>query len=121
MNSRDVMYIESKSYQLFFYTNNLEEYRLYRSLEEVAKQVKEGNFIRIHKSVLINMEYVDRINNYKVYLKNGMDFDISRERYQMVKMNYESYLGRRRNLEIEEKNMDWEKLLSLKTFCDSKN
>ena len=96
MNSRDVMYIESKSYQLFFCTNNLEEYRLYRSLEKVAKQVKESNFIRIHKSVLINMEYVDRISNYKVYLKNGMDFDISRERYQMVKMNYESYLGRRR-------------------------
>lgn len=62
-----------------------------KSMSEWEERLPENYFIRIHRSTIINMEYVDRVeewfnNSYHVYLKNiDTPFIISRRYAAKIK------------------------------------
>lgn len=41
------------------------------SLSELEKRLECHGFCRIHKSYLVNMMYVDKMECYKVHMENG--------------------------------------------------
>ena len=69
------------------------ENKLYDKLDEVEKKLKCCGFLRIHKSYLVNMKHIRKINNYKVLLDTGAELPVPRIRYHAVKEAFVAYKG----------------------------
>lgn len=69
-------------------TQGKEEF--YGKLDDVEEKLKSEKiqFLRIHKSYLVNMEYVEKISYDRVYLKNGEELRISEERQKLIQRQY---------------------------------
>lgn len=91
----DICYIESQKHKLFFTVKNQERqrYSLYEKLDNIDNQLAQYDFIRIHKSFLVNVMYIKAIRNYKVMLQGGETLPVPRERFQLVKEKYYSIKG----------------------------
>lgn len=90
-----IMYIESQKHKLTFYVDGPEgtKYNIYTKLDTIEEQLKGYKFLRIHKSYLVNMKYIYKINNYKMKLTTGQEFTIPKLRYQSVKEEFVLYKG----------------------------
>lgn len=87
----DIMYLESKAHQLFISTI-AERFLVYRKLDDYEKLM--GNtFVRIHKSFLVNMNYIKRIERTKLTLKNDIVLPISKTKYQVTKDKFFRYMS----------------------------
>ena len=67
-----------------------------KSVEEELKMY--GCFIKIHKSYLVNMKYVDDVIGNKAII-NGKEIDISTRRLKMFKDIYHNYQMNNRKLD----------------------
>ncbi len=90
-----IFYIESQKHKLIFnmLESNANKYYIYDKLDNIELQLKEYGFLRIHKSYLANMKYIERINNYRAKLTSGEDLSIPKLRYQAVKEAFVLYKG----------------------------
>ncbi len=90
-----ILYIESELHKLNFYIEEREvkKYTMYKKLDEVESKLQNMNFIRIHKSFLVNMSYIENISGYKLILKNGKELIIPKTRYREVKDKFTTYKG----------------------------
>lgn len=90
-----IVYVESQKHKLKFYIleTSLKEYCMYNKLDNIELQLKKYRFLRIHKSYLVNMKYIDKVNNYKAITTMGEEFSISKQRYQAVKEAFALYKG----------------------------
>ncbi len=90
-----IVYIESQKHKLIFYIldKEIKTYSIYTKLDEMEVQLKEYQFLRIHKSYLVNMNYITRVGNYKVTLTLGQEFTVPKSRYQTVKEEYALFKG----------------------------
>ncbi|MCH5266521.1 MAG: response regulator transcription factor [Lachnospiraceae bacterium] len=83
----DLVYVESQSHSLNFYVGE-EKYKAFQRLDDLEKELAECGFLRIHKSFLVNVQYIQYIKNYRVYLTTGKDLPVPRARYQEVKKEF---------------------------------
>lgn len=73
------------------FTNNNEKFLLSKPLNEWESQLPKRNFVRIHRSTIINLEYIDKVEkwfnySYQVYLQNiNEPFVISRRYAAKIK------------------------------------
>lgn len=90
-----ILYIESHKHKLKFrvYDTDLKEYEIYDKLDNFELKVREFGFLRIHKSYLVNMKYIKRINHYKVILLSNDELPVPKPRYQEVKEAFLIYKG----------------------------
>lgn len=86
---KSIIYFESKGRLIHIHATSGED-EFYGKLDEVEDKLKTEKiqFLRIHKSFLINMEYVEKISYDKVYLKNGEEFGISEGRKKLIQKIY---------------------------------
>ena len=80
-------YIESRKHKLYFHIPNHGDGRLsmYGKLDDIEEQVKDYGFLRIHKSYLVNMQYIVKVSAYEALLTGGDTLPIPRERYKAVR------------------------------------
>lgn len=92
-----VVYIESDRHRVIFYVFNsnnlLDEYYLYDKLDNVEQELKNYGFLRIHKSYLVNMQYIEDILRYKAVLSTGAELPIPRDKYIRVEQKYYENAG----------------------------
>lgn len=50
-------------------------------------------FLRVHKSYLVNMEYIEILQYGKVRLKNSVELPVSKNNYTEIKQQYISWRG----------------------------
>lgn len=72
-------------------------------LNEVAEQLSLRQFVRIHRSFVVNLEYLDSYMGNFVVLKNGKELPIGRE-YKNVLKKYFVFIGSRKRV-LEKKNV----------------
>lgn len=90
----DIIYCEKFRNDLEFICINNEVIKARISLSALESIIDDSRFIRIHNSVLINLKYVQRIDQKEIYLSIGNHhFLISRLRYKSVKTSYLSYIS----------------------------
>lgn len=91
----NIMYIESFQHRIVFHMNDTAEtiYEKNGSLSELEKRLECHGFCRIHKSYLVNMMYVDKMECYKVHMENGIELPIPREKYRKVRESYFKVMG----------------------------
>lgn len=87
----DIMYMESKAHQLYINTV-LEQILVYKKLDDY-ENVLSDSFIRVHKSFMVNMEYIKRIERTSLMLKNGTVLPISKTKYQGVKDKFFKFMS----------------------------
>ena len=90
VKTKNIVYINAQN----IYTEVITEKEVYlvrESLNDWEDKLKKYNFIRVHKSYLINMIYIDKIDGYQLNLINGIKLKIGRTKLIILKNEYYNY------------------------------
>ena len=72
------------------------EYRFYGNMAVLSDKLQNLGFLRIHKSYLVNMEYIELFQYEKVYLKSGVCVPSSEKKHKELKQLYLKWRGKSR-------------------------
>lgn len=88
---KDIFYLESNRHEI---TIHLTEGTAVTNepLSQCEEKLKGAGFIRIHKSYLVNMFHIKKIDKDSLTLSNDECLYISRYRYAEVKLTFEHYI-----------------------------
>ena len=86
----DISHIESLQKKTWFY-RNAEQFKTNITLKELQTKLP-GNFIRIHRSYIVNIRFITRISkdfasNYLVSLQNGIELPVSQSYINTVRQS----------------------------------
>lgn len=84
-------YIESDHRTLLFHLRD-KVYRTYGKLSKYETFLREHDFIFIHKSYLVNMNYVDRISSTDALLENGLTLPVSEKKRTSAKTAFMHFM-----------------------------
>lgn len=87
-----IIYIETERHRNIFYTTD-GVYSLYRKLDDMEEKLAPYDFVRAHRSFLINMRYVEKISGYVMRLTTGKEISVPKTRYKDVRRRYTIYKG----------------------------
>lgn len=89
----DIIYIEADSNYSVFHLNNHEKVTVSKVLREFEELLPSDQFVRIHKSSIINLNHLKEYNSkngLQALLKNGESINVSRRRasdfYEKIKL-----------------------------------
>lgn len=87
----DIIYVESERRNLHIHINH----KCVTYINQLASLEKElpAEFIRIHQSYLVNMNYISSFGINNVELSNGMILPVSRHRNKSAKEKFMRYIG----------------------------
>ncbi len=83
----EILYLFSEGRRIGLICRDGRSYWFYKKLDEVEKQIgtKTGLFIRIHKSYLVNTQYINIYQYEHVVMTNGQRLPISQKRRKNVR------------------------------------
>lgn len=84
VNKKQILFLQSDGKRIIIYTKEGQD-TFYGKLSDCIKQPCMRDFIFIHQSYLINMHYIDKIKNGKVYI-GKWELPISRKYSHSVKL-----------------------------------
>jgi len=87
----NIIYLESSAHQVFIYTSS-DKISVYGKLDDYESVLKYS-FVRNHKSFLVNMNYVQRIEGNRLMLQNGTVLPVSKGKYQSTKDKFFRFMG----------------------------
>lgn len=90
---REIVALESKGHSIHIYDQNESRDRKFLGkLDELEEQLPK-EFLRIHKSYIVNMRYIDRVERNELLLSNGKRIPISRSKREEACNRYLMYRG----------------------------
>ena len=92
-NISEIMMLENNRHKCIIHLTD-RYYHIYEKLDTLETMLKRYGFLRIHQSYLVNMQYIRNINNYVLTLQDGTQLSIPKARFQQVKQDYISYIGK---------------------------
>lgn len=95
---KDILYIESSARTINLYTIQRKVYTFTAKLDAIQNQINDGRFLRCHKSYLVNMDCISRVENYSFKLINDQEIAIVQRNYSSIKNIYYAYLIDKANL-----------------------
>ena len=91
INLYKVYYVRADGpYINIHYENDYDIYRM--TLSDFEKKIMNSNYIRTHKSYLVNMRYIKEIKNRELILDNDAIINISHNKKNEVIKTYHNYL-----------------------------
>ena len=93
----DIVLLRSDSNYATIITENSENI-VTCTLKECEKKLNGLPFLRIHRSYIVNLDYVKNMTSSVASLKNGEDLTIGRSYRNQVKKDYQDYLRRELHL-----------------------
>lgn len=93
---KKIIYVESNLHKVLFYIlqgKEIEKYTLYSTLNKIENQLNSGEFLRIHQSFLINMQYIKKYGRYEVILKGNIKLPIPKKKYNDIEKAIVMYKG----------------------------
>lgn len=88
---RNICYLESMRHQIVIHTVQ-EEIICYDQIENIKKRLSSA-FLQCHKSFVVNMNYIRRIDKNRILLQTGEEIPISKARYADTRTAYFRYMG----------------------------
>lgn len=83
----DIMYIESENRKVSIHLVNGINYTANHKMTDIKNMIVSENFLMIHRSCIVNSDYVKNISNGILILDNDEKLVISRLKYKEVKQN----------------------------------
>lgn len=86
----NIIYLESQLRIIHLHTLHPERINdcFYATMEEMEKELSPSGFIRIHKSYLVNMQHIKKLNYDKVQLLDGTLLPVSQKKFSEIKLRY---------------------------------
>lgn len=91
INEQDILYIESLNNTITLHLKDSSNYTIYTTLKKYAEQLPP-NFLRCHKSYLVNMNRITAYEAHKFIVDSGKAIPISPKRYSSIIHCYRKYL-----------------------------
>lgn len=91
MKINEIRFIESNKRIVYIHTESGRE-QCYTSLNALETRLPE-NFLRCHKSFLVNMEKIKSFSRTGIILYSGEEISISRTKISESKRKYFTYIG----------------------------
>lgn len=91
LDAKDIIYVESHSHNSIIHTKN-GEYQQRVSLEKVAMILTTYQCLRIHRSFVVNVKYIEKWCATKVIMANGIEIEIGRKFQGVAKKKYQNML-----------------------------
>lgn len=73
-----------------------EEYRFYGNMTDLSEKLEALGFLRVQKSFLVNMEYIEQLQYEKVSLCGGIVLPSSAKNHKTLKQQYLKWRGKNR-------------------------
>ena len=86
-----IKYLESRGHQVTIHTAD-EKLLCYERLDKLMERLSRS-FFQCHKSYLVNMDFIRRIEKNSVLLKNGEEIPISKAKYADTRTAFFRYMG----------------------------
>ncbi len=91
INTIDIIYIEADGHYLKVVTLD-GEYKLKGKIKEFKNQLNNNNIIQVHRSYLVNLDFVYDVNTKYIILRNKKEINIGKTYKKKFKNNYQDYL-----------------------------
>ena len=59
-----------------------------RQIQEIANQLEGRGFLRVQRSFVVNLRYVERFSNYTVLLKTGQTIPVSVKQFSQLRREF---------------------------------
>ena len=89
LNTNEIKYCESNGRKLIFHTLS-GTYTAYIKISEATDKLPP-NFVRLHKSFVVNFDYIAAIYPYAARLRDGTEISSPQKKYKTVKEMFISY------------------------------
>lgn len=91
----EIVYIESNLHKLQFHLagQKSEQYTMYGRLDYIDEMLRDFNFCRVHKSYLVNLKYIEKVERYLARLSTGGTVSISQPKFNNVREEFIYYKG----------------------------
>lgn len=91
----DIIYLESDKHTVHIYLlgGKFDRYSCYSSLQSFEQKLEQLGFLRIHKSYLVNMRHIKKLQCGKVALESGVPLPVSEKNYAEIKRTYLLWKG----------------------------
>lgn len=94
LTSDEISLVESRGHKLIFYGEQGGILgQMTEKLDNVETMLCDYEFLRVHKSYLVNMKYIMGINHYRLHMCSGIELSVPKSRYPGVRMEYALYKG----------------------------
>lgn len=93
---KDILYLEVMHHSVTVYvkdTKNTKAYNIYASLSDLERNLEPLGFLRIHKSYLVNMRHLRRLQCREALLDTGAALPVSEKSYRKSKNKYLLWRG----------------------------
>ena len=90
----DIMYIERINRKVFVYLKN-EDFPVSNHFEELCQSLPNTFFYLVHKSIFVNLHYIDMYNYSELYLYGGTRIPIASRKQSAFHKYWFAYLSRR--------------------------
>lgn len=92
LDVNNIEYIEIYTHSIQVYTAGSEILECYGSLSALEKQLNDYDFVRTHKSYLVNCRYIFSIEKNRIILDNKTEIPLSRYKAEEVKSKFKNHL-----------------------------
>lgn len=89
---KDILYVESKARVVNIYLKSQEIITFYSKLEDFFHRLQDERFLRSHKSYIVNMDYILKIEDRYIFMENNTNIPISSANMTEIKEVYFNYL-----------------------------
>lgn len=95
---KDILYIECSGHQLMLRTVRGEKYQMYGSLQPIEGDLQKYNFVRVHRSYLVNQAYIIDVEKTDVRLAGDRAVPVAKDRRKQIKEAMDVYNAARDGL-----------------------
>ena len=92
---QQILYIEVFSHQLQVHTLAGQVLSASGTLTQIQQEAPDGQFLRCHKSYLVNLANVEGIRRYQIQLAGGLCVPTSKKNYNQVRRSVLEYFANR--------------------------
>lgn len=90
--AKDILYIESILRKVYVKMLDGMEYTCYETMNEMEQTLDSKMFVRVHRSYIVSMYYIDMVTAEAVILNNGKRITIGRKYKEMFRKRYAEYI-----------------------------
>lgn len=89
---KDILYAESNARVVNTYLKSGEVISFYSKLKDFIENIHDDRFLKCHKSFVVNMDYILKIENNFIYMSGNIKIPISTSNTAAIKEQYLKYL-----------------------------